>query len=57
MLEQVVSELQDMIAYTDDVTLLKGLHRALGDAYSKQGRLKEAVDEYSWTLGGPRSAR
>ncbi|MFN8479465.1 MAG: tetratricopeptide repeat protein [Kouleothrix sp.] len=57
MLDQVVSELQDMIAYTDDVTLLKGLHRALGDAYSKQGRLKEAVDEYSWTLGGPRSAR
>jgi hypothetical protein len=29
----------------------------LGDAYTKQGRFREAVDEYSWTLGGPRGTR
>ena len=57
MLDQIVGELQDMIAYSDDNALLTGLHRALGDAYTKQGRLREAVDAYSWTLGGPRGAR
>jgi hypothetical protein len=46
-----------MIAYSDDTALLTGLHRALGDAFTKQGRLREAVDAYSWTLGGPRGAR
>ncbi len=57
MLDQIIGELQDMIAYSDDTALLTGLHRALGDAFTKQGRLREAVDAYSWTLGGPRGAR
>ncbi|HRC77522.1 MAG TPA: hypothetical protein PLO33_17695, partial [Kouleothrix sp.] len=57
MLDQVSSELQDMIAYSDDARLLPGLHRVLGDVYAKQGRLREAIDEYSWTLGGPRGTR
>ena len=57
MLDQIVSELEDMIAYSDDSALLTGLHRALGDALTKQGRLREAVEAYSWTLGGPRGAR
>jgi tetratricopeptide (TPR) repeat protein len=56
-LDSVVGELQDLIANNDDQHLLQTLHRVLGDAYSKQGRLREAIEEYSWTLGGPRGAR
>jgi tetratricopeptide (TPR) repeat protein/uncharacterized protein YjiS (DUF1127 family) len=57
LLDDVVSELQDLIADSDDAQVLQRLHRTLGDAYSKQGRLREAVEQYSWTLGGPRGAR
>jgi hypothetical protein len=37
--------------------LMQRLHRTLGDAYTKQGRFREAIEEYSWTHGGPRGAR
>jgi hypothetical protein len=57
LLDQVVDELSDLISDSDDGQLLQRLHRTLGDAYSKQGRFREAVEEYSWTLGGPRGAR
>jgi len=48
LLDDVVEELQDLIAYNDDRKMLQRLHRTLGDAYSKQGRLRDAIDEYSW---------
>ena len=57
LLNDVVGELQDLIADNDDVRVLQRLHRTLGDALTKQGRLREAIEEYSWTLGGPRGAR
>jgi hypothetical protein len=57
LLDDVVGELQDLIADNDDARVLQRLHRTLGDALSKQGRLREAIEEYSWTLGGPRGAR
>lgn len=56
-LDRVTSEIEDLIAYNSDHKLLQALHRALGDAYSKQGRLREAVDAYSWTLGGAQGSR
>jgi tetratricopeptide (TPR) repeat protein len=57
LLNDVVGELQDLIADNDDARVLQRLHRTLGDALSKQGRLREAIEEYSWTLGGPRGRR
>jgi hypothetical protein len=48
LLDDVVVELQDLITYNDDRQVLQRLHRTLGDAYSKQGRLREAIDAYSW---------
>jgi len=57
LLNDVVGELQDLIADNDDARVLQRLHRTLGDALSKQGRLREAIEEYSWTLGGPRGTR
>jgi tetratricopeptide (TPR) repeat protein len=56
LLEEVTADLGDMIAENDDEQILRRLHRALGDAYSKQGRFREAMVEYSWTSGGPRGS-
>lgn len=53
LLDDVVDDLQDAIADTDDPQLLRRLHRLLGDAYMKQNRFREAMDEYSWTLARP----
>ncbi|MDP9309362.1 MAG: tetratricopeptide repeat protein [Chloroflexota bacterium] len=50
LLDEVVEDLQDTIAENDDPQTLRRLHRLLGDAYMKQNRLREAMDEYSWTL-------
>jgi hypothetical protein len=57
LLDQVVDELNDLISDSDERQVLHRLHRVLGDAYSKQGRFREAIEEYSWTLGGPRGTR
>ncbi len=54
LMDQVVDDLQDLIESHDDPGLLQRLHRALGDAYSKQGRWREAMDEYGWVLNKPR---
>ncbi|NOK73840.1 MAG: hypothetical protein GFH24_608298n147 [Chloroflexi bacterium AL-N5] len=53
-LDDVVDDLQDLIVDTDqtDRRILQRLHRTLGDAYSKQGRFQEAMEEYSWTFSG-----
>jgi tetratricopeptide (TPR) repeat protein/uncharacterized protein YjiS (DUF1127 family) len=56
-LDQVVDEINDLLSDSDEEKLMQRLHRTLGDAYTKQGRFREAVEEYSWTLGGPRGAR
>jgi tetratricopeptide (TPR) repeat protein len=54
LLDEVVVDLQDSIADTDDPQMLRRLHRLLGDAYMKQNRFREAMDEYSWTLARSR---
>jgi hypothetical protein len=52
LLDMIVDDLQDLIADADERQLLRRLHRTLGDVYTKQGRLNEAMDEYSWTPAG-----
>jgi thioredoxin-like negative regulator of GroEL len=54
LLDQIVEDIQDLIETNEEATLLQRLHRALGDAYSKQGRWREAMEEYSWVLAKPR---
>ncbi|HEU5097658.1 MAG TPA: lamin tail domain-containing protein [Roseiflexaceae bacterium] len=56
-LDQVVDEINDLLSDSDEGKLMQRLHRVLGDAYTKQGRFREAVSEYSWTLGGSRGTR
>lgn len=50
LIDDVVDDLQDVIVETDEPQMLRRLHRLLGDAYMKQNRFREAMDEYSWTL-------
>jgi hypothetical protein len=52
MLDQVVDDLQDLIDYTDDPRALQRLYRTLGDAYSKQGLIDEAITAYNWSQSG-----
>ena len=49
LLDPVVEDLQEMITGDYARPMLRRLHRLLGDAYTKQNRLDEALDEYSWT--------
>jgi len=57
-LDQVVDEITDLLSDSDEQKLMQRLHRTLGDAYTKQGRFREAIEEYSWTQhGGTRGAR
>jgi hypothetical protein len=56
-LDQVVDEINDLLSDSDEQKLTQRLHRTLGDVYTKQGRFREAIEEYSWTQGGPRSTR
>ena len=51
LLEPITEDVQDMIENNDEPHLLQRLHRTLGDAYSKQLRWREAMEEYSWVLG------
>ncbi|MDW8212228.1 MAG: tetratricopeptide repeat protein [Roseiflexaceae bacterium] len=51
LLDEIVEDLTDMIAETSDTNLLRKLHRTLGDAYSRQGRFRDAMREYSWIPG------
>ncbi len=51
LLDEIVDDLTDMIAETSDTNLLRKLHRTLGDAYSRQGRFRDAMREYSWIPG------
>jgi hypothetical protein len=56
LLDEVVDDIHDLIPDIDDRQILHRLHRLLGDVYSKQGRFREAVEEYSWTMGGSHGA-
>jgi tetratricopeptide (TPR) repeat protein len=56
-LDQVVDEINDLLSDSDEQKLTQRLHRTLGDVYTKQGRFREAIEEYSWTGGEPRSTR
>src|SRR5258706_12082656 len=47
-LDQVVDEISDLLSDSDGQKLMQRLHRTLGDAYTKQGRFREAIEEYSW---------
>jgi hypothetical protein len=49
-LDQVVDEVQDLLAGVDDTSTERQLYRTLGDAYSRQGRLREAVAAYGHTV-------
>ena len=49
LLEPVTEDLQEMSSGQYDRAMLRRLHRLLGDAYMKQERLQEAMEEYSWT--------
>jgi tetratricopeptide (TPR) repeat protein len=50
LLNEVVDDLMELVSDNDETPYLQRLHRTLGDAYSKQGRFREAINEYSWTL-------
>jgi hypothetical protein len=52
LLDQIADDLQDLLVDADDRQLLTRLHRTLGDVYTKQNRIAEAMDEYSWTPAG-----
>jgi len=49
LLDDIVDDLRDLIAESDDPSLQRKLHRLLGDAFMKQHRVREAMDAYSWT--------
>ncbi len=51
MLDEIVEDLSDLIADVEDTSVLRQLHRTLGDAYSRQGRFRDAMREYSWIAG------
>jgi hypothetical protein len=52
LLDLIEDDVQDLISDVDDRQILKRLHRTLGDIYTKQGRIAEAMDEYTWTPAG-----
>ncbi len=49
LLEPVVEDLRELAGDEGDGALQRRLHRLLGDAYMKQERFEEAMDEYSRT--------
>jgi hypothetical protein len=49
-LSQIVDEVEDLIAGVADTGTARQLYRTLGDAYSRQGRLREAVAAYGYTV-------
>ena len=54
LLEDIADDLTDMIADNDDVSTLRQLHRTLGDVFSAEGKLIEAMQLYSWTADQPK---
>lgn len=48
LLEPIAEDLADLTTGTYERTVLRRLHRLLGDTYMKQERMEEALREYSW---------
>ena len=53
MLDDVIVDIQDIIDAMEGQpeSDIRKMHRTLGDAYSRQGRINEAMSEYSWPIG------
>jgi hypothetical protein len=51
-LDLITEEVQDLIESVDDQTIEQQLYRVLGDALSKQGRLRDAMAAYNHNFGG-----
>ncbi len=49
LLDPVVEDLEELTMGEHDRPLLRRIHRLLGDAYMKQDRFQDAMDQYSWT--------
>ncbi len=52
LVDQIVEEIEELVADVEDPSILRQLYRMLGDAYSKQNRFREAIDAYSHTFAG-----
>jgi uncharacterized protein YjiS (DUF1127 family) len=50
-LEEVTSDLEELVVENQEQPAASRLYRLLGDAYTKQNRFREAVEAYSWTFG------
>ncbi|MEJ5344623.1 MAG: hypothetical protein WHS83_06920, partial [Chloroflexus sp.] len=50
LLDRMAEELEDLINTIEDTPVLRQLYRILGDVYSRQGRLEEAIATYSVTF-------
>jgi hypothetical protein len=50
-LDEVADELEELVDALGDEATQRQLYRLLGDAYSKQGRFREAMAAYSYTFG------
>jgi tetratricopeptide (TPR) repeat protein len=50
LLDQMAEELEDLINTVEERPVLRQLYRTLGDVYSRQGRLEEAIATYSATF-------
>jgi hypothetical protein len=51
-LDEITEEVQELIEAIDDQAMEHQLYRVLGDALSKQGRLRDAMAAYNHTFGG-----
>jgi hypothetical protein len=51
-LDAITEEVQELIDAVDDQAVEQQLYRVLGDAFSKQGRLRDAMAAYNHTFGG-----
>jgi uncharacterized protein YjiS (DUF1127 family) len=49
-LDRVVEDLEDLIPGLSDGLSMRQFYRVLGDAYTKQGRVRDAIAAYGYTL-------
>jgi cytochrome c-type biogenesis protein CcmH/NrfG len=50
-INELADELEELVGALADEPTQRQLYRLLGDAYSKQGRFREAMAAYSYTFG------
>jgi hypothetical protein len=50
-IDEIAEELEGLVGAVDDTGVQRQLYRLLGDTYSKQGRLREAMAAYGYTFG------